>query len=87
MARRLTTAQKSCKFCHAKPVFYNNGNSPEDFDKFCSLSELAYGGWTSLFIGANASGQIIMCACGDDFTDDYHPKFCPECGRELSTPT
>lgn len=49
--------------------------------------ELASGGWTSLYIGIDPNGRTIMRACGDDYTDNYYPKFCPECGRDLREST
>ena len=72
--------RKPCKFCHQKPMFYGDNW----FDKYESEIELASGGWTGLYIGVNAKGRTVMRACGDDYTDDYLPNYCPECGRKLT---
>lgn len=70
---------KPCEFCGQKPVIDGGGY----YDSFASQKLLASGGWTSLYIGANSNGDIVMRACGDDYTDDWLPTFCPCCGRKL----
>ena len=75
-------AQKNCPFCHQKlklsrQSFYSNSDNE---------MELASGGWTCLYIGLDPNGRTVMRACGDDYTNNYYPKFCPECGRDLQEP-
>ena len=71
--------QKNCKYCHQKPTIDPDGY----FDKFENQITLVTGGWTSLSIGVDRHGETVMRACGEDFADDYYPKYCPECGRKL----
>lgn len=71
-----------CKFCHQTPTF-SESLIDSWFDKYESQIELASGGWTVMYIGVNEGGDVVMRACGDDYTDDYFPKYCPECGRML----
>ena len=75
----MSDKQGSCKYCHQTVVIDDNGY----FDKFENQIELATGGWTALSIGVDVTGCTVMRACGDGFTDDYKPKYCPECGRKL----
>lgn len=66
-----------CKFCERE---YDN---TYDYGYIRNQTELVSGGWTTLYIGINSDNRIVMRACGDDYTDDYYPKYCPECGRGL----
>lgn len=74
-----TDAETLCRFCHMRP----------NFDKFGAFTrannhiELAAGGYSGLYIGPNEKGETVMYACGEDYSDYYYPKFCPECGRKL----
>jgi len=72
-----------CKYCEQKAVIeYDNY-----FDSISAIYdnsiELVNGGWTTLYIGVNAENEIVLRACGDDFTDDFIINFCPICGRDL----
>ncbi len=80
----MTKEQKNCPFCHQTPVFLRNSIGTLDVTK-CQ-KELTSGEWTTLYIGVDPKGHPVLRACGDDCTDDYYPKFCPECGRRLDTP-
>lgn len=68
-----------CKYCHQKPVFDCDGGFWECDNEIVLLS----GGWASLYMGVNRNGEVVIRACGDDYADDYLPKYCPECGRKL----
>lgn len=46
-------------------------------------AEITRGGWTIVSIGVDKNGRIAIMGEGDDYTDHYYPKFCPECGRKL----
>ncbi len=70
--------RKKCEFCSQKPVI-----SEGVYDYCESQIEISTGCWISMYIGANENGEVVMRACADDSTDDYHPKYCPECGRKL----
>ncbi len=72
--------RKPCPLCGIKPAFRRDG----DYDHRDSKTEIVSGGWTSLYFGAEADGRLFMSAQGDGETDHYYPKFCPECGRQLS---
>lgn len=67
-----------CKYCSMKPKLYDTW-----YCYYESGIELAEGGWTSLYIGADDEGRVAMWGCGDGETNFYYPKFCPECGRRL----
>lgn len=67
-----------CKFCGQKLVI-NDGIYRESDNQI----SIADGGWTWMYIGVNTAGKVVMRACGDDYTEDYIPKYCPECGRKL----
>lgn len=69
-----------CKYCEQKYAPLNKGYGD---DRYKNQIELVNGGWTSLYIGVNSNNKIVMRACGDDYTNDYYPKYCPECGRKL----
>lgn len=68
-----------CEFCLQKPYIGSGGWFVEDENQIM----IAKGNWCWMFIGVDKDGEIVMRACGDDYTKDYHPKYCPECGRRL----
>lgn len=39
--------------------------------------------WTTLECGVDNEDRLFLIACGEDETEHYYPKFCPECGRQL----
>lgn len=80
----MTREQRTCPFCHQKPVFFKN--LVGELNYCACQKELSSGGWTTLYIGVDRIGHTVLRACGEDCTDDYYPKFCPECGRKLETP-
>lgn len=55
----------------------------KEYASYESRITLADGGWSTLYFGAEPDGTLFMSAAGDGETDHYHPKFCPECGRQL----
>lgn len=71
--------RQPCRLCGIKPGFWEDGS----YYKAASEKSLEGGGWTSLMVGAEPDGTIFLSAMGDDESDHYHPKFCPECGRQL----
>lgn len=46
-------------------------------------TEITASGWTSLIRGVDETGKVFIIAEGEDDSDRYYPKFCPECGRKL----
>ena len=75
----MTEKQLHCKFCHQELVLKDGC-----YYEFYNQILLASGGWTALYIGVNKTGETVMRASGEDLTDNYYPKYCPECGRKLS---
>lgn len=71
-----------CEFCNQEPVF-DGEETEENYLDYASEKALSGGGWTTLFIGVDAKGRIVLRACGDGYTDNYYPNFCPVCGRDL----
>ena len=39
---------------------------------------------TYLDVGIDENLRLYFKAIGDDETDKYYPKYCPECGRKLN---
>ena len=39
---------------------------------------------TYLVTGIDENLRLYFKAIGDDETDKYYPKYCPECGRKLN---
>lgn len=71
--------REPCKFCGMKPAFYGDG----EYAPYESRITVVDGGWPALYFGAEENGTLFMSAVGDGETEHYHPKFCPECGRQL----
>lgn len=46
-------------------------------------TEITAGGLTSLIRGVDEDGRVFIIAEGEDESDRYYPKFCPECGRQF----
>lgn len=67
-----------CKYCSRKPVFGYNNN----FEEYQNEDSIASGAYTTLDIGVDEEGKLILIAYGDGRAV-YYPKYCPECGREL----
>lgn len=69
---------KNCEYCRTDTIEKDdfNGGIRENV-------MLTSGGWTDVRIGVDRNGRIAIIGCGDDYTDHYYPKFCPECGRRL----
>lgn len=71
--------RESCRLCSIKPKFY----TPKEYDPYESRVILAEGVWSGLYFGVKEDGTLFMLAAGEDESDYYYPKFCPECGRRL----
>jgi len=72
--------KESCKLCGIKPKFFL------DTKEYCpalSHTTLADGVWSTLRFGAEKDGTLFISAVGEEETDHYYPKFCPEFGRQL----
>ena len=65
---------KSCKYCNQEP---------ETIDVCVAAGEGAY---AALYMGVDENANLKMYASGENNSDDYYPKFCPECGRKLPYP-
>lgn len=70
---------KECKICGLKPQFYSDGT----YNRYDSAVELTFGGWTSVYVAKDENDKVYIYGCGDDYTENYYPKYCPECGRKL----
>lgn len=53
--------------------------NPREMGRFL----VADGNYTHLYLEIIDEDRIGMYGAGDDYTDYYFPKFCPECGRRL----
>lgn len=70
---------KECKICGLKPQFYSDGT----YSRYDSAIELTSGGWTNVFAAKDENNKVCIYGLGDDYTENYYPKYCPECGRKL----
>ena len=68
-----------CKYCGRIPAFDSYGW----FNDFDNRDTVATGAYSALYIGIDKDGRLIMQGSGDDSTEYYYPKYCPECGRKL----
>lgn len=58
--------------------------------EFCDINQceeperkVVDGMWAQLMADFDKSGRVFLYASGDDYSDPYYPKYCPECGRKL----
>ena len=56
--------------------------------KLCSLDIrkefcLADSSWCYLYARKDENGRLYLDAEGETMTDEYYPKYCPECGKKL----
>lgn len=72
---------KCCKICDIKPYIWGDGT----WVLHESSLILAEGPWTTLYACKDRDGRTALYGVGDDFTDLYYPKYCPECGRKLKS--
>ena len=77
--------EKCCWFCGPQYI--------ENLDQDLYDEELrgqwrciADGLWTSVMTGIDRNGFRFIFGYGDDYTERYYPRFCPECGRRLPHP-
>lgn len=70
-----------CRLCGMEPKFYSDKR--EDYASYESRITLVDGGWVALYFGAEPDGTLFMSAAGEGEADHYHPRFCPECGRQI----
>jgi hypothetical protein len=54
------------------------------YSHFENEVELVSGIWTAIYVAVTVDNKIVLRACGEDYTDDYYPNYCPECGRKLN---
>lgn len=69
-----------CDYCN------RHKNVEQSLDKYsvaCNEIELAYAPYTLLTLGVDNNDDIVIVAYGD-YEAFYKPKFCPECGADLS---
>lgn len=71
-----------CKYCEQKLNLTDDGCS-KYYENYENQIQIADGGWTSLYIGVNQDGKIVLRACGDNYTNDCEINYCPFCGRKL----
>lgn len=70
---------KECKICRLKAHFWDDG----EYLQYESSVKLVDGGWTSIFAAKDENDKVYIYGLGDDYTENYYPKYCPECGRKL----
>lgn len=68
-----------CKYCNK----HKNVSEWPKYTVAMQETDLAIEPFTSLTIGVDVNDDIVMVASGD-YEAVYYPKFCPECGADLS---
>ena len=74
-------SEVKCKLCGLEPLTYEEEEKGYFHEKDVELAE---GNYSSLKCVKNSAGCMCIYAVGDDCTEDYFPKFCPECGKKLT---
>lgn len=74
-----------CKFCERKPVINEKFNTFFIIDN-CEPLVAGGGAYEEIDIGIDEDGNVVLIAFGENQSDYYYPKFCPECGRKLQKP-
>lgn len=69
-----------CKFCEQSPVIDPTYGYNIWYNELC----LTTGGNAGVNMVIEPDGRISIVGLGDGRTDPYYPKFCPECGRQLT---
>lgn len=78
-----------CEYCtmpEEKPLTREDvysGKAWENQVPECAVHTLAEGCYESMYMCVEKDGRVHLSACGEGETDNYYPKFCPECGRDL----
>ena len=71
---------KECRICSCEPCFWCDNIEYSRFDSTICLAE---GGYSQLRAGKDEDNKVVMFGCGNDYTEAYYPKYCPECGQKL----
>lgn len=61
---------------------------------FCSLKsdgkvnetemQIGNSSWVGLYVCKDRNNKLYIYASGEENTDWYYPKFCPECGKQIN---
>ena len=54
---------------------------------FCQSGKhfvLVEGNYSTLGVNCDSENRIFMYGSGDDETDYYYPRYCPNCGRRIN---
>jgi len=68
-----------CEFCDLR--YDESGRYSRDKQRTTTVVD---GAWTSIVRGVEPNNRLFLEGVGDDTTDRYYPKYCPECGRKLT---
>lgn len=68
-----------CDFCERKVRLTKSGQ----YFHSTNGEIVAEGLYVDLSLGVDRNNNVCMWATGEDRTDYYYPKYCPECGRKL----
>ena len=72
-----------CPLCSMKPFFYDDRLNGLRWGQYESSETISSGPWTWLKACKDKDNRLALYGVGEDFTEMYYPKFCPECGRKL----
>lgn len=70
--------RKPCRICGLRPQFHDGV-----WQQYQSSLTIACGGYTAVRACKDEAGRTAIYASGDDYSELYYPRFCPECGRKL----
>lgn len=68
-----------CKFCNTKSIDIGNQEGWIDMVRNNNIGEK---GFQTLYLNRDDKG-IYIYGDGECESDIYHPKYCPECGKDL----
>lgn len=72
-----------CRLCGMLPFFETDFDGI-NYDRLGSSVVLEEGLFTTLYACKDKENRLALYGSGEDWTELYYPRFCPECGRELS---
>ena len=69
---------EGCIYCNSELLEKSN------VSRFFNSIILSSGRYTWLCLDVVGNGDVAVYAIGDDSTDRYYPKYCPNCGRRIN---
>lgn len=74
---------RKCKFCKDRVSKYWDDGVDTYFSEFDNSDSMAHSDLIDVRMGVDENGKYIIFAIGEETSNYYYPKYCPECGRKL----